>query len=61
VGWIYLEAHRLSSPDLANVFVRGSALQHLEALGEIVGGQKVGEVLAQLLVSVVVVLYGGPS
>lgn len=48
------EAFGLRRPRLAVELVRGEALQGLESAAEVVGSDKVGKMLAQLLVAVVV-------
>ncbi|MBB4233063.1 hypothetical protein GGD56_006966 [Rhizobium mongolense] len=60
------EAFGLPRPCLADEFVRGEALKGLESAAEVVGGDKVGKMLAELFVVVVVAapdggVLGGPG
>jgi hypothetical protein len=50
---------RVFDQDLADVFVVREAVEGLEALGQVVGGEEVGEVASELLVAVVVIAPDG--
>lgn len=56
---INLEAFGLGCPLLANEFIRGQALQRLESAAKVVGVDKVGEVLPQLRMIVIVEALNG--
>src|SRR6185437_10386921 len=65
MGWVESESVWLFRPDLADVFVRRKSPEGLQATGEVVGGDEVGQVALQLIVSLVVValdrgLFEGP-
>lgn len=49
----------LGSPDLADVFVGGEALQGLEPAGEVVGSDEVAEMVTELLMAAVVEAMDG--
>ena len=53
------ESFRLFCPDVAGVFVGREPFEGLEAPGEVVGGDEVAEVAAELVVAVVVVAFDG--
>jgi hypothetical protein len=59
VEWIELELIRVFCPAFADVFVRCEASEGFQPLGEVVGRQESGEVLAKLIVAVVVVAADG--
>ncbi len=59
VEWIEPELTRVFCPAFADVFVRCEAPQGFQPLGEVVGRQESGEVLAKLVVAVVVVAADG--
>ena len=52
--WIEGESFGLFRPDLADVFVRREPFEGLEALGEVVGADEVGEMAAELIVGFMV-------
>jgi hypothetical protein len=51
MDWIEDESIRFSCPAFADVFVGREALKGLEPAGEVVGGDEVGEVLAELVLN----------
>lgn len=55
MDWVDVESFWFGCPYFADVFVRCKAFQGLEATPVIVGVYKVGEVVLELLVAVVVV------
>src|SRR5579862_2640878 len=59
MAWIEGEAIWLFFPDAANVFVGRKPLQCLEPTAEVVGGNEVNQVAAQLAVGLVVVPLDG--
>ena len=59
MDWIEDEALGLFRPGFTDVFIGGKATEGLQAPGEVVSGDEVGEVGAQLLVVFVVVALDG--
>jgi hypothetical protein len=59
VEWIEPELIRVFCPAFADVFVRREASERFQPLGEIVGCQERGEVLAKLIVAVVMIAADG--
>ena len=59
MDWVNVESFWFGCPDFAGVFVKCKAFQGLEATPIIVGAYKVGEVVLELLVSVVAVALDG--
>ncbi len=57
---IKFEAFWLGSPDFADVFVWGEALQGLEASAVVVGVDEVGEVVFELFVTIVMIAFNCP-
>jgi len=55
VAWVKPEGVWLFCPDFADIFVRREAAEGFAALGEIVGGEEIGEMLAQLPMAFIVV------
>ena len=59
MGWINDESVGLFCPAFADVFEGREAFEGLEALGEVVGVDEVGEVRAKLVVALVIVAPDG--
>lgn len=59
MGWIEFEVLGLFCPSFADELVRGKTFEGLESAGEVVGGNEVGQVSAQLVMGFIVKAFDG--